>query len=198
MAHRLTEIRLALVALFIGNTAAGDNVYGNRARRFFEGKLPAIHVSTLGRDTGVVSDTPSYRQSAEFAIAIVVRDDAAADDSAEALLDEVERLILRNPTLNGLSAMPLQPKRLQIAFDGDGERVVAVYAQTYVAEWHEDPYLEETVTEPATAPKLGDLNHLHVDIDAPPFDSPAEHERWLAADYSGSRPDAQDDLSPTG
>ncbi len=130
MAHMLTQMRQTMVQILRdAGTAAGANVWGNRARRFNEGKLPAVHVGTLGRKSADVSDIPEFRHHVQFAVAVVVKSDETADDQAEALLQQVERALFQNPTLNGLSTIPLRPEELQVGMDGEGERVVAVYAR---------------------------------------------------------------------
>ncbi|OQS44030.1 hypothetical protein [Chromobacterium haemolyticum] len=45
---------------------------------------------------------------------------------------------------------------------------------------------------------FGQLTHAHLDIDAPPHESAAEHQKWLAGDYSGSKPEADMDLKLRG
>lgn len=198
MAHMLTQMRQTFVQILRGgNTAAGANVWGNRARRFYEGKLPAIHIGTISRKTTEVSDIPDYRHQVQFAVAIIVKSDETADDQGEALLAQVERLVAQNPTLNGLSSRPLRPEELQIGMDGEGERVVAVYAQTWIASYDETPFDVE-VTEPATAPRFAPFTHLHADLDTEPFESAAEHAKWLQGDYSTRVPVAQTDLNLQG
>ncbi len=193
MAHRLTDIRKALVALFINATAAGTNVWDNRARRFHETKLPALHIASLRRTTEVVTDSDILQHRAEFSIAIVVKADDTADDLAEGILDQVEVILMRNPTLNGLTTKPLVPQNLEIGFDGEGERVVAVYVLNISTEYTEEPWLFDDVTEEATRPNFADamLANMRMDFDVPPFDTAAEHQKWLANNYSTSRPELQ-------
>lgn len=193
MAHRLTDIRKSLVALLINATAAGANVWDNRARRFFETKLPALHIATLSRSTDVLTDLDALQHRAEFSIAIVVKADLTADDTAEALLDEVEKILQRNPTLNGLTTKPVVPRGLEVGFDGEGERVVAVYVLNISTEYQEEPWLTDYVTEAATGPNFADTSaaNLAFDLDMPPFDSTAEHQKWLANNYATSKPEMQ-------
>ncbi|GAB7128771.1 hypothetical protein JCM19000A_32790 [Silvimonas sp. JCM 19000] len=199
MAHMLTQMRQTMVQILRdAGTAAGANVWGNRARRFNEGKLPAVHVGTLGRKSADVSDIPEFRHHVQFAVAVVVKSDETADDQAEALLQQVERALFQNPTLNGLSTIPLRPEELQVGMDGEGERVVAVYAQTWIATYDEAPFDDADVTEDATAPRFGQFQRLHGDLDSEPFESPAVHAKWLQGDYSTSKPVAQIDFNPQG
>ena len=194
MTHMLTQMRQGMVQILRdGNTAAGTNVWGNRARRFAEGRLPAIHIGTLSRKTTEVSDIPDYRHQVQFAVAVIVKSDETADDQAEALLLQVEQLFARNPTLNGLSSRPLRPEELQVGMDGEGERVVAVYAQTWLATYDASPF-DDDVTEAATGPQFAPFSHVHGDIDTDPFESPAEHAKWLQGDYSTGKPVAQTDI----
>ena len=193
MAHRLTDIRKALVAVFKNATAAGPNVWDNRARRFCEGRLPAIHIATLRRSTDVLTDLDILQHRAEFSIALVVQSDDTADDTAEAMLDQVEKLLQRNPTLNGLTTLPITPQVLEVGFDGDGERVVAVYVLNVFTAYQEEPWVLDDVTEPATRPDFANpaLGKMALDFDIPPFSSVFEHQQWLANNYATSKPDMQ-------
>ncbi|GLS03766.1 hypothetical protein GCM10007860_09110 [Chitiniphilus shinanonensis] len=192
--HTLTAIRQALVTLLSGHTAAGSRVWGSQTRSIGDAELPALQVLLTGRKTRMRADVPDYVQRGDFVVVVQVAAGDTADDQAESLLDEVERLLTRSPTLDGLLAHPLRTTRLQVVVEGNRLR----YLQGYRAIWHEEPFAELEVTEPHTAPRFADFTHLHADLDAPPFASAAEHARWLNGDYSGERPDAQIDFHPPG
>ncbi|WP_432721288.1 hypothetical protein R0381_002573 [Jeongeupia wiesaeckerbachi] len=194
--HTLTTIRHALVDLLVNRTAAGASVWASQAKAYGDGSLPALHIRLNGRDTQTNSDIPSLVHRGDLTIAIVVASNA--DDLAETLLEQVEGILAVNPTLNGVLAQPLQPTQLLATLDLTGTAPLTVYTQRYLANWHEEPFDAVTVTEAATAPAFGDLKRLHADIDASPFESSAEHNRWLAGDYAGSRPEAQADILLTG
>ncbi|TJZ78787.1 hypothetical protein [Chitiniphilus eburneus] len=192
--HTLTAIRQALVARLRDQTAAGPRVWGNRSQAIADTDLPALRVRVTSRMTHSNSDIPSATHDGQFALAIVVADGTGAEDQAEALLDEVERVLVRHPTLNGLLATPLRATQLQVA--SEGARLV--YTQDLCATWHEEPFAELDVTEPHTTPAFGDFTHLHADLDTQPFSGATEHIRWLVADYADSLPDAQIEYHPPG
>ncbi|MBM3114990.1 hypothetical protein [Jeongeupia naejangsanensis] len=189
--HTLSAIRQALASLLVNQTGAGASVWSGQAKRFGDAPLPALHIRLSGRDTQAASDIPAQSHQVNLAIAIVCQADG--DDQAEALLEQVETILTRNPTLNGLLNQPLQATQLLVSVDTVATPDLLIYTQAYTGRWQEEPFAALTVTEAATTPAFGQFKQLHVDLDAPPFDSAAEHARWLAGDYSRSRPEAQSD-----
>jgi hypothetical protein len=138
MSHKRTEIRQACVAsLMAAATAAGSNVFSNRAISLFGVPLPAINVLTTDEssDPESVADTPSLR-TLQLAIDIFARVSESLDDELDAIALEVEG-VMANVDALGENAIDCRLNSTAMDLTQIGEDPAGVtrlvYSVTYLA-----------------------------------------------------------------
>jgi hypothetical protein len=138
MSHKRTEIRQACVASLVSAaTAAGSNIFSNRAISLFGVPLPAINVLTTDEssDPESVSDAPSLR-TLQLAIDIFARVSENLDDELDAIALEVEG-VMANVDALGDNAIDcrLDSTAMDLAQIGEDPAGVTrlVYSVTYLA-----------------------------------------------------------------
>lgn len=138
MSHKRTDIRKSCVAsLIAADTAAGLNVFSNRAIAFFGVTLPAINVVTTDEsaEPESVSDAPTLR-SLQLAIDLFMEASENLDDDLDDLALEVEE-VLRNVESLGDAAIDCRLETTAMDLTRLGETPAGVtrlvYLVTYLA-----------------------------------------------------------------
>lgn len=92
MTHKRTHIRQAVTAALTGLPTCGANVFASRLRPMRPDEVPAILVSTGGEDIDTESlalGIPNRRLLA-CRLTIVVKETESYEDTADAILEEIE------------------------------------------------------------------------------------------------------------
>lgn len=132
MTHARTQIRQAVVALLMGNTAAGNRVYSSRVHPLDDPKLPALLVFTPQESMGnpTMQRPRTQQRTLQLMIEGYVKARGDIDAEADALALEVEQIIAADPTFGGrVKDAMLDTTATQLS--GDGEKPVAVITLTF-------------------------------------------------------------------
>jgi len=98
----------------------------------------------------------------------------------------LERVVARlhGHTVPNVGTLALQ--RVENLFTGQVDRLgLTVYGAAF----------QLPMTFDLAAVDLANFTTLHAQLDVPPFATGAQHQAWLAGDYSQARPDAQDTVA---
>lgn len=134
--HIRTQIRHALVAQLMGNTAADDRVKAARPEINKEGDTPVIYVSAISERSSPGGDgCPLERFPAVRITGIIEAQSDNADDEADALALQIEQVIALDETLSG-TAFDLSLEETEIQFE-QGESSLAMLELTYRVEAQE-------------------------------------------------------------
>jgi len=134
-------IRQNLVALLLGQTAAGQRVSSSRARAVWRQGLPAILVYSLREEWAEHAQSPRiYRVATTVALELFVEETATgpADDQLDALGAEVLAVLFRYPSL-GLDDCELRPATYDADFGSGKKRIGAGRITCEVVHYVEAP-----------------------------------------------------------
>lgn len=162
MAHQRKQVRDAIVArLIAAATAAGSNVFANRAKPLFVTELPAILVYTKNETVEIANESPrEYRRGLVVSLELVATgaNEASVDDALDDLAEEVEAAIFEEETFGGLvTDTILGETEMELLQEGEKPIGAAKIALTM-------PYYQQLPGEPAV--ELDAFEKMHTDIEA--------------------------------
>lgn len=176
-------IRQGVRQLLLGRTRAGDRVFANRSEAVQHnragGELPALLVRCATEPVELANEAPQvYRRSVRLVVEVIVQREqfpvgggtmtqALAEsetESLDAICDEVEGLLLADPTLEettGLRAADdVNYVDTRFDFDARAEQVIG-------SALVEFDYIYQTQIDEQEVLAAVDANHVHVDYFAP-------------------------------
>lgn len=169
MAHQRKLIRDAVIAtLKAGSTAAGQRVFGNRARMILKNELPAILVYTRNEPVEISAESPrEFKRSLALSIELIASadDEDTLDDVLDDLAEEVENLLFVDETQGGVATDTILGET-EIETAADGEKPVGMAKITLTL-----PYFQRL-----PADLTGDLDAFetaHTEMDPAPADAVA-------------------------
>lgn len=133
MTHVRKQIRDAAKAALTGLTTTGSNAFQSRVHAIHENTLPAVNVYTANEESELVSITSSGSRLArtlELVVEAYVKKVSGYDDQIDQIAVEVEEALNSDATLSGLTKW-LVPAGVEIEFEGEGEKPVAVATMTF-------------------------------------------------------------------
>lgn len=174
MAHPRAQIRDAVIAkLKAANTAAGQKVFGNRARPVFPAELPCILVYTKNEPTDISIEAPrEYKRSLALAVEIVAKvstDEESLDDVLDDLCRQVEIAMFEDETFGGVASDTILGET-EMDLLTEGEKPIGGAKITFTL-----PYYDQLPALAATG-ALVDLNKIDVKINMAPTDAQVDSE----------------------
>jgi hypothetical protein len=135
VANNRANIRAAIKTVLDGATSAGSNVYSSRRTKLWNEELPAIFIFTLEEPVTPESQRNTrYIRDVQILIEIRLEASTDVDDELDALVGEVEDLIIANQSLSGTVLSVLQ-LNTEVSFDPNGEKEVGVAILTYQCKY---------------------------------------------------------------
>ena len=128
MTHRRQTIRSAFATAVTGLVSTGSRVYPSRLYPLLGDELPALRVYTdsdavEGESIGVLVVPPIRR--VRVVCEVVAKANTGADDSVDAICEQMETALAANPFLSGaVMALRYQGFEQQLSVDGDQQVVV--------------------------------------------------------------------------
>lgn len=132
--HPRKAIRQAVVAILVGNTVAGSNVWASRKVHFLQSELPGIAVYTLDTDSEVRDESPrSYKCTTTLVVELRLQSGTtidAVDDPMDDFCEQVENLLNYDRyLLDGVDSFTSTGTVIEL--DPSGDRVTALAAMSY-------------------------------------------------------------------
>ena len=133
MAHVRKQIRDAVKSAITGLSTTGSNAFNTRLHPLHENKLPAVNVYTANEESELVSITNSgcrLARTLELVVEVYVKKSNGYDDDIDQIAVEVEEALNSDTTLSNLTKWVI-PAEVEIRFEGEGEKPVAVATMTF-------------------------------------------------------------------
>lgn len=135
MANTRSAIRAALKALLLDETDAGANVYTNRDASLWESETPAILISTSEESANPTTFRHNrYTRDLTFEIAVKVKTNDAVDDELDALIAQVETIMLNNASISGTVLGTFQTNT-ELRYDTEGEVAIGVGVLRFTSKY---------------------------------------------------------------
>jgi hypothetical protein len=135
MANNRIAIRAAVSTLLTGATSAGTNVFTDRKSKLWESELPAILIYTFVEATTPESiNLRRYIRDLELKIDVKVEATTSVDDILDALIAEIETIIIANPGLSGTVLSTIHT-HTEIVVDSGAETDIARATLTYQCKY---------------------------------------------------------------
>ena len=132
MSHRRGVIRDAVIDQLKGKTAAGDNIYGNRAKPLFDQFLPAILV--YAKQENILEDNidgyTSLKRDLEIAIEGVILGDNEFDQKLDNIAGQIE-LALDGFEIPKRRADIIKLKSTEIDYSIEGSKIYGAVRLLY-------------------------------------------------------------------
>jgi hypothetical protein len=127
-----TQIRKAAAAVLTDLATTAARVYVSRVYPIQDAELPALRIYTRDEDieTSSMGVGRVRQHQLELVVEACVKSNTDFDDTADQIRKEVQNALDADPGLGGLCKY-VEPRAVQDAFEGEGEKVVAVKRMTF-------------------------------------------------------------------
>jgi hypothetical protein len=128
-------IREALKTILLNNTDCNANVYSNRVDAYWEDQLPAISIM-MNQESSLKRDIRATQYLRTLELSVVITNQVAKsepepiDDFLDKVAEQVEGLIIANPSLNGeVSSTELTSTEIELS--GEANKPLGVLTLNY-------------------------------------------------------------------
>ena len=138
MTHARTQIRNAVTTALTGLTTTGTNVFESHVYPVGEDQLPGLTIYTANEASELISKSSSgtkMKRMLELVVTAYVKETTTYDETIDTIMVEVEEAIQGNSALQNLVKF-IYPRDLAVDFSGDGDKPIAIAAQSFVVEYH--------------------------------------------------------------
>jgi len=135
MANNRAAIRTALKTILSGATTAGTNVYSHRETALWKSELPAILIYSNEESTVPESlRATRYVRTLQLTVEARVEATSNVDNTLDALLAEIETIIVANPSITATVLSTVQTNT-EIRVESDGEKDIGVGVLTFECKY---------------------------------------------------------------
>lgn len=163
--HQRKQIREAIAALLLNETAAGDRVYRSRIRPAHQDKLPCILVYSNSEEVEIFNEAPrKYRRILTSTIEIQAKANEDLDETLDEIAEDVEHALHQDHALvgdgppSGALCEDTILTGVEITHTDNGSTVIGSCVMTYLT-----PYYSDAVADPTTENHLDDFDQANVD-----------------------------------
>lgn len=187
--HPRQIIREAVVALLLSKTAAGTRVWPSRMRHVSSRDLPAIGVYTTEEASPLSDASPrKYERTVTVVVDCIVAGDSGLDDALDALVLQVEDLLMADPTWGG-KADDSALMRTTIGLVSNGRTEDGCATLEFEADYETSP----GQVDPSS---LDDFATAGVDYDLAPADGTPEIQDLITIQDIPPAPEPEPDPAP--